>query len=132
MEAYRECYPDFGPTLAAEKLAERIARADVAVTVFERARGLGGRLATRREGNLAFDHGAQYLTARGQAFSRFVEAATHTGAVTAWKPRIREDERSWDAPIDDWYVGVPGMSAAVRPMSASRAATTDVSIVASP
>jgi predicted NAD/FAD-dependent oxidoreductase len=106
-----------GAGIAGLACAREIARADVAVTVFEKARGLGGRLATRREGNLAFDHGAQYLTARGQAFSRFIDAATHTGSVSAWKPRIREDERSWDAPIDDWYVGVPGMSAALRPMS---------------
>jgi renalase len=106
-----------GAGIAGLACAREIARADVGVTVFEQARGLGGRLATRREGNLAFDHGAQYLTARGQPFSRFIEAAIHTGAVSAWKPRIREDERSWDAPIDDWYVGVPGMSAALRPMA---------------
>jgi hypothetical protein len=106
-----------GAGVAGLACAREIARADVTVTVFERARGLGGRLATRREGRLAFDHGAQYFTARGPAFSRFVEAATHTGAVTPWKPRVREDQRNWDAPIDDWYVGSPGMSAAVRPMA---------------
>jgi len=106
-----------GAGMAGLACAREIARADVAVTVFEKARGLGGRLATRRDANLVFDHGAQYLTARGQAFSRFVEAATHAGAVAAWKPRIREDDRDWDAPIDDWCVGVPGMSAAVRPLA---------------
>ena len=31
------------------------------VTVFEKSRGLGGRLATRRIGRMAFDHGAQYV-----------------------------------------------------------------------
>jgi len=106
-----------GAGIAGLACARELARADVAVTVFEKARGLGGRLATRREGALAFDHGAQYLTARSPAFLRFVEAAIHSGAVSAWKPRIREDARSWDAPIDDWYVGLPGMSAAVRPMA---------------
>jgi predicted NAD/FAD-dependent oxidoreductase len=106
-----------GAGIAGLACARELARADVAVTVFEKARGLGGRLATRREGGLAFDHGAQYLTARSPAFLRFVEAAIHSGAVSAWKPRIREDGRSWDAPIDDWYVGLPGMSAAVRPMA---------------
>lgn len=117
-----------GAGIAGLACAREIARADVAVTVFEKARGLGGRLATRREGNLAFDHGAQYLTARGQAFSRFIEAATHTGAVTEWKPRIREDDREWDAPIDDWYVGVPGMSAAVRPMARHVEVLTSVGV----
>jgi predicted NAD/FAD-dependent oxidoreductase len=51
-----------GAGIAGLACAREIARADVAVTVFEKARGLGGRLATRRDGNLAFDHGAQYLT----------------------------------------------------------------------
>jgi predicted NAD/FAD-dependent oxidoreductase len=106
-----------GAGIAGLACAREVARADVAVTVFEKTRGIGGRLATRREGELAFDHGAQYLTARGQPFLRFIEAAIHTGAVGAWKPRIREDDRNWDAPIDDWYVGIPGMSAALRPMA---------------
>jgi hypothetical protein len=106
-----------GAGIAGLACARELARADVSVTVFEKARGLGGRLATRREGSLAFDHGAQYITARSPAFQRFVEVAVHAGAVSAWKPRIREDGRSWDAPIDDWYVGSPGMSAAVRPMA---------------
>ena len=34
------------------------------VTVFEKSRGVGGRLATRRVDTYAFDHGAQYFTAR--------------------------------------------------------------------
>jgi predicted NAD/FAD-dependent oxidoreductase len=44
-----------GAGIAGLACAREIARADVAVTVFERARGLGGRLATRRDGHLAFD-----------------------------------------------------------------------------
>jgi predicted NAD/FAD-dependent oxidoreductase len=106
-----------GAGIAGLACARELARADVAVTVFEKARGLGGRLATRREGSLVFDHGAQYITARSPAFMRFLEVAVHSGAVSAWKPRIREDDRRWDAPIDDWYVGSPGMSAAVRPLA---------------
>ena len=117
-----------GAGIAGLACTRELARADVAVTVFEKARGLGGRLATRREGALAFDHGAQYLTARSPAFVRFVEAAIHSGAVSAWKPRIREDERQWDAPIDDWYVGVPGMSAAVRPMARQVEVLTGVGV----
>jgi predicted NAD/FAD-dependent oxidoreductase len=117
-----------GAGIAGLACARELARADVAVTVFEKARGLGGRLATRREANLVFDHGAQYLTARGRAFSRFVEAATHTGTVAAWKPRIREDDRQWDAPIGDWYVGRPGMSAAVRPLARHVEVLTSVGV----
>ncbi len=36
----------------------------------------------------------------------------------AWTPSILEDgQRNWDAPIEDWYVGTPGMSALVRPLA---------------
>lgn len=45
------------------------------VTVFEKSRGLGGRMANRRaEPNLRFDHGAQYFTARDHNFALYVQA----------------------------------------------------------
>jgi predicted NAD/FAD-dependent oxidoreductase len=97
--------------------ARELARAEAKVTVFERSRGLGGRLGTRRQGNLAFDHGAQFITARSRPFAKYAEIAGRAGVLARWTPRILEDDRLWDAPVDDWYVGQPGMSAAVRPMS---------------
>lgn len=106
-----------GAGLAGLTCARELARADVSVTVFEKSRGLGGRLATRREGNLAFDHGAQFFTARSESFRRFADAGMRAGVVARWQPSIREDQRAWDAPIDEWLVGTPGMSAAVRPLS---------------
>ena len=54
-----------GAGMAGLACAQELARADAKVTVFERARGLGGRLATRRQGNLAFDHGVQLTSALG-------------------------------------------------------------------
>ena len=106
-----------GAGIAGLACAREIARADARVTVFERSRGLGGRLGTRRQGNFAFDHGAQFVTARSRPFVRFVEVAARAGVAQPWKPRIMEDDRSWEAPIDDWHVGTPGMSAVVRPLS---------------
>jgi hypothetical protein len=97
--------------------ARELARADAKVTLFERARGLGGRLGTRRQGNFAFDHGAQFITARSRPFAQYIEVAARAGMVNRWSPRILEDERQWDAPIEDWLVGQPGMSGAVRPMT---------------
>jgi predicted NAD/FAD-dependent oxidoreductase len=106
-----------GAGIAGLTCAHELARADARVTVFERSRGLGGRLGTRRQGNFAFDHGAQFVTARSRSFLKYVEIATRAGAVARWKPVVLEDDRSWAAPIEDWHVGAPGMSAFVRPLA---------------
>jgi predicted NAD/FAD-dependent oxidoreductase len=117
-----------GAGIAGLACALELSRADAKVTVFERSRGLGGRLGTRRQGNLAFDHGAQFVTARSRAFARYVEVATRAGAAAPWKPRVREDERAWDEPIEEWHVGTPGMSAFVRSLSRSVNLQTGVSV----
>ena len=64
-----------GAGMAGLACAHELLRADAKVTVFERSRGLGGRLATRRQGDLAFDHGAQFVTARSRPFISYAQAA---------------------------------------------------------
>jgi predicted NAD/FAD-dependent oxidoreductase len=78
-----------------------------AVVVFEKSRGVGGRMATRRvrveSGEIGFDHGAQYFTARDPGF----------GAVVAgWKAAGLA--ASWPAAGSDAWVGMPTMNAPVR------------------
>ncbi|HET7202908.1 MAG TPA: FAD-dependent oxidoreductase [Steroidobacteraceae bacterium] len=106
-----------GAGMAGLACAQELLRSDCRVTVFERSRGLGGRLATRRHGDLAFDHGAQFVTARGRTFVGYAQAAVRAGVLDAWRPRVMEDDRAWPAPIDDWWIGTPGMSALVRPLA---------------
>ena len=106
-----------GAGMAGLACAQELARADANVTVFERSRGLGGRLATRRQGDLAFDHGAQFITARSRPFVRYAELACapvrwRLAAAASWKTTA-----PWDAPIEDWWIGTPGMSALVRPLA---------------
>jgi hypothetical protein len=117
-----------GAGAAGLSCARELARADAKVIVFEKSRGLGGRLGTRRQGNFAFDHGAQFLTARSRPFVRYVEIAARAGVVERWSPRILEDDRSWDAPIEDWLVGRPGMSTVVRPMTRNIELQTGVGV----
>ena len=75
--------------------------AGLAVRLFDKGRGAGGRLATRRVEGLQFDHGAQYLTARGPGFAA---ALADAGAVP-WGEAGR-------------WVGTPGMSALPRALAA--------------
>ncbi|MFN7306172.1 MAG: NAD(P)-binding protein, partial [Acetobacteraceae bacterium] len=90
-----------GAGLAGIAAARALIARGHAVTLFDKGRGPGGRLATRRieaEGRkLQFDHGAQYLRAESVDFaSALVEAGT-----APWPDAARR-------------VGVPSMSAVPR------------------
>lgn len=66
---------------AAQKLQERGAQ----VTVFEKSRGTGGRLANKRLEWATVDIGAQYFTARDARFQQQVAAWEQAGAVARWE-----------------------------------------------
>ncbi|WP_374662946.1 NAD(P)/FAD-dependent oxidoreductase [Inhella sp.] len=85
-----------GAGIAGATLARRLTDVGIGVQVFEKSRGLGGRLATRRtdwtapDGRLhraRFDHGAPAFAAHTPAFRRFMEQAQRAGRVTVWSPR---------------------------------------------
>ena len=83
------------------------------VTVFDKGRGPGGRMATRRIGAATFDHGAQFFTARDGEFVEVVDRWRAEGAVTEWC-------RGFTDPPDDHprYVGRGGMNALAKHMAA--------------
>ncbi|MEC9094077.1 MAG: FAD-dependent oxidoreductase [Planctomycetota bacterium] len=54
------------------------------VEVFEKSRGVGGRMATRRTPDGAFDHGAQYFTVRDSRFQKHVRNWIKLGLVAPW------------------------------------------------
>ncbi len=78
-----------GAGLSGLTLAARL-RAHADVTVFEKSRGYGGRLATRRAAPFAFDHGAQFFTARTTAFREFLAPLIEAGVVDTWLARFTE------------------------------------------
>ena len=88
--------------------------------VVDKGRGAGGRMSTRREGGLRFDHGAQYFTARDPRFQRHVVAWRERGLIQAWRPRIAVvgDRPEFDDPGLERYVAVPGMSAVCSDIAA--------------
>ena len=84
------------------------------VIVVEKARGPGGRMSTRRQDALRFDHGAQYFTARDPRFLRHVLAWWERGRVEPWDARIAVLENgrtAAHAPNERRFVAVPGMNA---------------------
>mgnify|MGYP000030864164 CR=1 FL=1 len=98
------------------------------VHVLDKGRGPAGRVATRRVGHpvlgpFAFDHGAQFVTARGEAFAAVVEEAAAAGALARWSPRraVLEPEGITPLPASDSevWVGTPGFSALGRLLAAT-------------
>ena len=112
-----------GAGLAGLTVARQIG--DIAQTViFEKSRGTGGRMATRRAPPFEFDHGAQYFTAREPEFIATIRSWQQAGIVDIWQSRFVEldrgavvTERQWDADFPH-FVGKPGMSAIGRHLSA--------------
>ena len=87
------------------------------VTLFEKSRGVSGRLSTRRADPYAFDHGAQFFKVRSDAFRACIDPMLRDGTVQRWDARFAEiddttivQSRQWDEEFPH-YVGVPGMSA---------------------
>jgi renalase len=86
------------------------------ITLFEKARGPSGRVSTRREDPYAFDHGAQYFTARTKPFQDFIQPLLNDGIISRWNAKYVRlngnqivERRNW-ADEEPRYVGVPGMN----------------------
>ena len=101
--------------------ARSLALQGYVVKLFDKARGPGGRMATRRaDGGFAFDHGAQYFTARDDRFRRYVDDWCEAGIVAEWQGLIGVVDDQGVSPAGAGtarYVGVPGMSALTRHLS---------------
>jgi len=97
--------------------ATRLASSGYTVRVLEKSRGPGGRSAARRQDGFTFDHGAQYLTARSDAFDRQVRAWAAAGLLAPWRPRIevfgKRPGNAGRTPSERW-VGFGGMNAVLR------------------
>jgi len=96
-----------GAGMAGLSAAARLRQAGVAVSLFEKSRGLGGRLATQRFDGGAADLGAAYMTVRDETFQNVVQEAIFAGHATGWAPNGR-------AADEPWIIGLPGMSGLVR------------------
>lgn len=73
-----------GAGIAGLCAANELARSGRKVVVLDKARGIGGRMATRRLGTAVCDHGAQFFTVRGRAFGTIVREAEEAAAVAVW------------------------------------------------
>lgn len=100
-----------GAGMAGLSCADVLAQSGFDVALFDKGRGPGGRMSTRRVetpiGQVSFDHGAQYFTVRDSRFARLVADWAKCGVAARWP----------EAGSDTW-VGVPTMNAVIRHMAA--------------
>jgi hypothetical protein len=99
-----------GAGMAGLACADVLSQAGHQVALFDKGRGAGGRMSSRRMvtplGDVTIDHGAQYFTARNPAFSELVAGWRAQGVAAQWP----------DAGSDTW-VGVPAMNAVIKAMA---------------
>ena len=86
------------------------------VSLFEKSRGVGGRMATRYAGEYEFDHGTQFFTARTPAFREFLRPLEEHNVIADWPAKFAELDRDRLAGLRSWgegyphFVGVPRMN----------------------
>ncbi|WBL64598.1 NAD(P)/FAD-dependent oxidoreductase [Thauera sp. WB-2] len=110
-------YAVVGAGIAGLCCARALAAAGVRVTLFDKSRGPGGRMSTRRGEGWACDHGAQYFTARDPAFQAELDRWQAAGAAARWEPRLvvfDADRRRDSGGAEARYVGTPRMTAPAR------------------
>lgn len=99
-----------GAGMAGLACADALSAAGHSVALFDKGRGAGGRMATRRLqtslGEVSIDYGAQYFTARDPAFRRLV-GQWHDHGIAA----------PWPIAGPDAWIGIPGMNAVVKRMA---------------
>lgn len=105
-----------GAGLAGLACARVLRRAGFFVEVFEQDKVVGGRMGTARLGITPFDHGAQYVSARGERFRAYIDEIVASAYGARWSPKgIGGGEG--EGQMNAWYVGTPGMSSIVRPLA---------------
>lgn len=102
------------------------------VRLFEKARGVGGRMSTRYADPFYFDHGTQFFTARTPAFQQFLAPLIACGLVAPWEGKtitFQGDgtikDRLWFEPH---FVAVPHMNSLCKHMAASLTITLGTEI----
>ncbi len=109
-----------GAGMAGITAARTLMQAGHRVTLFDKSRGFGGRMSTRRTEFGSFDHGAQYFTVRDARFRTLMQWALE-GAPDVARPWAANAVRVLDATgriaaaalptAEPHWVGQPGMNA---------------------
>jgi renalase len=110
-----------GTGIAGISAAHSLQAAGHAVQLFDKSRGSGGRMASKRSEAGALDLGAQYFTARDREFVAAVQQWKARGWVARWMPNLyhaKGGQLSLSPDEQERWVGTPRMSSISRAMLA--------------
>ena len=94
--------------------AHQLIHAGHQVTVVEKGRGVGGRMATRRMEGARIDHGAQFFTTRDPRLQQLNQKWLKEEQVSPWYDRV---PGRLDIPSDMRYRGKKGMTGPVKSLT---------------
>ena len=101
-----------GCGVAGLSAARELRRHGIEAVLFDKSRGVGGRMSTRYADEWEFDHGAQYFTIQDADFQTEIDDAVEAGVVAPWKAKalyLKTGELSADTGRER-YVGQPRMN----------------------
>ena len=81
-------YAIIGAGMAGLTCAQRLSHTNSHISLWEKSRGIGGRMAQRRWESTRFDHGAQYLQAKSPEFQQQLNQWQQQGHLQAWPSHI--------------------------------------------
>lgn len=106
-----------GTGIAGLSAARALHDAGLSLHLFDKGRGSGGRMASKRNDSGSLDLGAQYFTARDRRFSETVRRWQQEGWADQWSPHLFQYRDGLLKPSADEqlrWVGTPTMSAITR------------------
>lgn len=99
--------------------AAHILRETHQVELFDKSRGVGGRMSTRYAGDYEFDHGAQYFTVTDPEFQALIDTHSRDGEAVRWDSHglyLRNGGVEADRGRPRW-VGAPRMNSVPKAMA---------------
>ncbi|WP_248806824.1 NAD(P)/FAD-dependent oxidoreductase [Pseudomonas sp. MWU13-2100] len=106
-----------GAGIAGLSAARALHDAGHCIEIFDKSRGSGGRMSSKRSDAGALDLGAQYFTARDRRFVKEVQRWQAEGWVAEWDPQLynfQNGQLSLSPDEQTRWVGTPRMSAITR------------------
>lgn len=100
--------------------AHQLQQSGYRVLVVDKSRGLGGRLATRRVGSTAIDHGCRYLQPFADSAISPIPELLQSGVLKPWQPEtfaLEADDSLKAMPTEMFYAAPQGMSAIAKALA---------------